>query len=94
MIERILRWFGVATLNLDAVARALADGILNDYETLLDELDPFNTVQLLRTRYMRLVTKYGLPADVCNDVADRAWKMIAQAREVSPDAIPGFSFYD
>lgn len=94
MIERILRWFGRATLNLDAVARALADGVLDEFDTVIEDLDAYATIQLLRTRYMRLVTRYGLPADVCNDVADRAWKMVAQAQGAPADVIAGFSFYD
>jgi hypothetical protein len=58
------------------VARALAGGILRDYGAPLARVE---TVQLLRTQYMRLVAEYGLPARACNDVADRAWALIAQA---------------
>ena len=95
MIEWILRLFGRSTLDLDAVARALAKDIFEEFDETTALLDPFQTRQLLKTRYMRMVARYGLPASACVDVADRAWKLVAQAREVDPDAaVPSFSFYE
>jgi hypothetical protein len=63
-------------LDPQPVARALAAGILREYGIPLAQME---TVQLLRTQYMRLVAEYGLPARACNDIADRAWALIAQA---------------
>lgn len=90
----LLRWFGLATVDLGRVAQALADGLLDLYDPA--ELDSGGTRQYLRTQYMRLVSRYGLPGEVCNDVADRAWSIVADARGGSPDAATsdGFAFYD
>jgi hypothetical protein len=94
MLERILRLLGRATIDLDAPARALADQVFDEFDEVTGLLDPFQTRQLLKTRYMRMVAKYGLPASACDDVAERAWKLVAQAQEVQPDGIPSFTFYD
>lgn len=96
MLERVLRvLFGRATLDMGRVASALASGTLEDYASMLEMLDPITTVQYFRTQYMRLVVNYGLPADCCNEVADRAWALVAQARRGQPDGVgAGFSFYD
>ena len=76
------------------VAQALAAGILDDYAGMIDELEPTATTQYLRTKYMRLVSGYGLPAEVCNEVADRAWSLIAKARGNEDAASSKFAFYD
>lgn len=88
----LLARFHLYTLDTDAVARALAGKVLQDFSP--DELDPSGTVQHLRTRYMRLVAEYGLPAGACNAVADRAWAIVAHARSI-PTYLPNaFAFYD
>lgn len=96
MLRSLLRrWFGLATIDVQRVAQALAAGILDDYAGMIDELDPSATTQHLRTQYMRLVSRYGLPAEVCNEVADRAWSLIAKARGNEDAATSGkFAFYD
>lgn len=98
MLRLLMHWSGLATVDLDRVARALAEGILEDYDGMLDELQSAGTKQYLRTQYMRLVSRYGLPGDAANDVADRAWNIIAETRGGSPDAATsdanGFAFYD
>lgn len=90
----LLRWFGLATVDLERVARALADGLLDVYEP--SELDARGTQQYLRTQYMRLSNHYGLPAPACNAVAERAWALVAGLREDEPDAASSdkFAFYD
>lgn len=90
----LLRVLGLATLDVGRVASALADGLLDDYDA--GELDPVQTRQYLRTRYMRLVNQFGLPADCCEEVARRAWAAIALLREDEPDAATSdkFAFYD
>ena len=95
MFERLLRLLGRATIDLDAPARALADQIFDEFDTVIEALDPITTRQLLRTRYMRAVAKWGLPPEACNEVAERAWRMIAKAQEIDPDVtVPSFSFYE
>lgn len=92
----LLRLFNLVTMDVSKVAQTLAAGILDDYTGLLDELDPMMTRQYLRTQYMRQVNRYGLPPSICNEVADQAWALIAQLREVKTDAVTSaeFSFYD
>lgn len=89
------RLFGLNTIDLQRVAETLAAAILDDYSDTLAALDPTSTVQFLRTQYMRLVARYGLPADACNEVANRAWSLIAKARGIEDAATSGkFAFYD
>jgi hypothetical protein len=84
-------WFRRYYLDPQPVARALAADILREYGMPLARVE---TVQLLRTRYMRLVAEYGLPSRACNDVADRAWALIAQAVNMPQEpAGKEFSFY-
>ena len=80
-------------LDPQPVARALAADLLSDYEP--GTLSRVETVQLLRTRYMRLVAEYGLPARACNDVADRAWALIANGVDM-PEEPAGkeFAFFE
>lgn len=94
MLRWVLLRLGLATVDLGRVAQALADGLLDDYDPA--ELDPQPTRQYLRTRYMRLVNQWGLPADCCEEVARRAWAAIAVLREDEPDAATSdkFAFYD
>lgn len=92
MTRWLLARMGYATLDLDAVARALASPVLRDFEP--ETLDAYSTVQYLRTRYMRLVADVGLPADCCNEVADRAWRIIASARDVPATYAPVLALYD
>jgi hypothetical protein len=96
MLQRLLQMMGLATIDLQRVAQALAAGILDDYAGMLDELNPTSTTQYLRTQYMRLVGRYGLPGEPCNEVADRAWAIVAKARGGAPDAATSakFAFYD
>ena len=92
MVKWVLGQLGYAVLDLDAVARALARRLLADFEA--DSLDQRGTMNYLRTRYMRLVADYGLPDDCCNDVAERAWAIVALARGEDVGAEPAFQFYD
>ena len=92
MVEWVLARLGYAVLDLDAVARALAGRLLADYEAT--SLDQLGTMNYLRTRYMRLVADYGLPADCCSDVAGRAWSIVARAKGDDVGSEPAFKFYD
>jgi hypothetical protein len=97
MLRRLLlRWLGLATVDVERVAQALAATVLDDYAGMLEELEPAGTRQYLRTQYMRLVSRYGLPGEVCNPVADRAWAIIIATRGGTPDAATSdeFAFYD
>lgn len=87
----ILSRFLIYTLDLDAVARALASPVLRDYDA--DELDRTATIHYIRTRYMRLVADYGLPAGACDEVADRALRYIVATAKVRPLNLP-FSFFE
>lgn len=78
-------------LNVDAMARALAAPLLRDFDA--DMLDQTATIQYLRTRYMRAVAEYGLPADAANVVADRAFALIAKTTRASILQTP-FVFYE
>lgn len=81
------------TVNPDDPARALAAHMLRTYE--IDTLEPTAAVQFLRTRYMRAVAEWGLPANACNDVAERAWKLVCATRRTPQvDQRTGFAFYD
>ena len=79
-MQRLLMSLGYAVLDMDAVARAMASRVLSDFDPVT--LDPLTCTQYFRTRYMRLVSDYGLPADACVDVADRAWRIVAKARDI------------
>ena len=92
MTRWLLSRLGYATLDLDAVARAMAANVLRDYDA--ETLDPASAVQYFRTRYMRLVSEYGLPPECVNDVASRAWAIVAATRNV-PSTVPAsFALYD
>lgn len=81
------------TVNPDDPARALAAYMLRTYE--VDTLEPTAAVQFLRMRYMRAVAEWGLPASACNDVADRAWRLVCKAHgSPAVEQRTGFAFYD
>ena len=95
MMDAIGRIFGLAWVDLDDVARALAAHLLHDYAADVAVLERGGTIQHLRTKYMGLVADYGLPAHVCNQVADRAWALIAKAQNVETADVGGkFAFYE
>lgn len=92
MIQRLLSALGYPVLDLDAVSRAMAGKVLQDFDPVT--LDPLTCTQYFRTRYMRLVSDYGLPADACVDVAERAWRIVAQARDVPVNVPQMVELYD
>ena len=92
MMQRILSALGYAVLDLDAVANAMASRVLQDFDPVT--LDPTSCVQYFRTKYMRWVAEYGMPADACNDVADRAWRVVAKARDVPINVPQMVELYD
>ena len=88
----LLSRFHVYTLDTGAVARALAAAVLREWDDA--PLDPTGTTQYIRTRYMRLVAEYGLPAGACNEVAALAWAMVAETLKVPPQPAPRFAFFE
>ncbi len=88
----LLHLFRIYPLDLDAVARALVDDLLDDFEP--SELEPNMARQFLRTRYMRAAAKYALPVSAVDDVADRAWSLIAAAQHLPLLPEAAFSFYE
>ena len=89
MLNPLKRYY----LDPQPVARALAADLLSDYEP--GTLARSETVQLLRTRYMRLVAEYGLPPRACNDVADRAWALIAKGVDMPAEPTgKEFAFFE
>lgn len=91
-MTNFLARFHIWTLDIDAVARALAATIFDEYEVAV--LEPTATRQFLRTRYMRLVAAYGLPAGAVDAVADRAWSLCAKAREIPVVPEREFAFFE
>jgi len=88
MINPFRRYY----LDPQPVARALAADLLQDFAPPLARVE---TIQLLRTHYMRLVAEYGLPVRACNDVADRAWEIIATGALFIPEpAGKEFTFFE
>lgn len=92
MMQWILARLGFAVVDLDAVAKAMAGKVIADYDPIF--LDPQSTIQFFRTKYMRMVIEFGLPAEACNDVADRAWRIVAAARGVPATVPQAFALYD
>lgn len=88
----LLARFHVWTLDVDAVARALCATLFQDYDAA--ELEPTQARQFIRTRYMRLVAAYGLPAGAVDAVADRAWALVVRAKERPILPARAFSFYE
>jgi hypothetical protein len=86
----LLARLGYYRLDTGAVARALAATLLHEYDAAV--LEPTATLQFLRTRYMRLVADYGLPAEACDTVAAQALALVRQSIPAT-DPIP-FAFYD
>ena len=84
--------FGVYLLDLQAVARALAETVIRDFDP--STLEIAGTHQYLRTKYMRLVAEYGLPARACNRVAGMALRLVLQAAGENAGSPPPFAFYD
>jgi hypothetical protein len=88
----LLARFHLYTLDTDAVARALCADLFRDYDA--NELEPQTTRQFIRTRYMRLVASYGLPAGAVDAVAARAWAIVAQARTAPIRPEQAFAFFE
>jgi hypothetical protein len=86
----ILHRLGIYLLDTDAVARALASTLLHDYD--MGVLEPTATLHYLRTRYMRLVADYGLPAEAVDTVAHKALHL-AQQSIPAVESIP-FAFFE
>jgi predicted kinase len=93
MIARFLAHFGLALVDLDLVARALAADLLRTHEVAV--LDSYGTQQELRRQYALLATQTGLPIHAQRQVAQMAWQYVAAAQEAQAQT-PNrkeFSFY-
>ncbi len=93
MITKWLLWFGLAVVDLDLVARALASDVLRVHE--VDMLDQPGTLRELRRRYAMVAVGTGLPIEAQARVAEMAWSYIAAARD-APQGVANrkeFSFY-
>lgn len=84
---------GNARVDLRMVARRIADELLADFDAT--GLDRQGTDQFVRTRYMQLVTRHGLPEGYAQRVANMVWGILQQAEgdTVEPTARE-FSFYN
>lgn len=82
---------GFHTIDVGKVAGILAADLLKDYAPA--ELTEQFATQYLRTRYMQLVGRYGMPASAVNHVVQAGWKIAVAAGAVSREA-QGFSFYE
>ena len=81
-----------AKVDLRMVARRIADELLADFSA--ETLDRQGTDQFVRTRYMQLVARHGLPDGYAQRVANMVWGLLQQAEgdTVEPTARE-FSFY-
>jgi len=93
MIARILLYFGLALVDLDLVARALAADVLRVHDVAV--LDEPGTLRELRRRYVLVAVETGLPVSAQARVAALAWRYIVAARDAMPDTVNRreFSFY-
>jgi hypothetical protein len=95
MIQRLLLRLGYPTIRLRNISDRLADSMIDEYGNNYNLLSEGDTKDLLRTRYMRLALRYGLPDDhdTCRRVADMAWTRIHRYTPAEVDA-RHFSFYN
>ncbi len=82
---------GFYVIDVDKVAGFLTEDLLLDYSA--HELSYMTTIQYLRTRYMRLVGRYGMPVAAVDAVAEAGWKLVRAAGAVSPKK-ESFAFYE
>jgi hypothetical protein len=95
MITRILLYFGIAIIDLDLVARALASDILRMHGADIVTLEAEGTRREMRRKYAILATETGLPIQAQRKAADMAWSFIRAAQD-DPDYTEvrkDFSFY-
>ena len=78
MIQRILLFLGYPTVNLRHIAHIIADEMVTRYPPTEYDLDELATKTAMRTDYMRIAQRYGLPAHAQSNVADMAWKEIVE----------------
>lgn len=93
MITKWLLWFGLAVVDLDLIARALASDVLRVHE--VDMLDQPGTLRELRQRYARIAVETGLPVEAQARAAEMAWRYITAAQDAPQGVVnhEGFSFY-
>lgn len=95
MLTRILLHFGIAIVDLDLVARALASDMLRMHGAEIATLDQVGTLRELKRKYAVLATETGLPIGAQRKAAEMAWQMIAAAADLpkATNARKEFSFY-
>lgn len=97
MIDFILaRLFHRWTVNLDVVARRLAEEYLSMFapEVSGGAVGPSMYQDWCRTRYMQLAMRYGLPGSAQQAVAERSWRHIKAAGKAADEPDYAFSFYE
>lgn len=94
MLTRILLYFGIAIIDLDLVARALASDMLRLHGPDVATLSEQGTVRELQRKYALLAIETGLPMAAQRAVARMAWAHL-RAAGAPPDPNRGkeFSFY-
>lgn len=93
MITWLLLRFGLAVIDLDHVARALAAHLLHTHGADVATLEQAGTVRELRRLYAVLATESGLPTVAQARVADMAWRYVVAAQDRPQTATREFSFY-
>lgn len=88
----LLRW-GLAVVDLDHVARALAAHLLRTHGADVATLEQAGTVRELRRLYAVLATESGLPTTAQARVAELAWRYVVAAQDGPQATSRGFSFY-
>jgi hypothetical protein len=97
MLTWILLKFGLALIDFDLIARALAARLLRIHGSDIDTLNPQGSQQELGRHYAILAVEAGLPVAAKKRVAKLAWRYIEQAQNnpiPSLNSRKEFSFYD
>ena len=94
MLTRILLYFGIALIDLDLVARALASDMLRLHGSDVATLSETGTLRELQRKYALLAVETGLPMDAQRTVARMAWAFMRAAGALpDPNRSKEFSFY-
>ena len=93
MITWLLLHLGIAVIDLDHVARALAAHMLRTHGADVATLEPHGTQRELRRLYAVIATESGLPVAAQAKVGRMAWQYIAAAQDAPQTPTREFSFY-
>ena len=81
-------------LDLERVAEKMAQQLFRDYSDVISILDETTTRGYLRTKYMQLVSEYGLPVKGQERAVFAAWELIRVAQGAPKTEARGFAFYE